>query len=67
MKFQYSGKAAAAMMLAFAILAGCKSKEDAAIDKAKQQATATGQPQPAVDFLFDIVTSAPGQHVFNTS
>jgi len=42
MKFQYSGKAAAAMMLAFVMLAGCKSKEDAAIDKAKQQAAATG-------------------------
>jgi hypothetical protein len=48
MKFQYSGKAAAAMMLAFAMLTGCKSKEDAAIDKAKQQAAATGQAQQVV-------------------
>ena len=68
MKFQYSGKAAAAMMLAFAILAGCKSKEDAAIDKAKQQATATGQPQQVVstDKNGNVTTTtvqppAPGQ------
>jgi hypothetical protein len=68
MKFQYSGKAASAMMLAFAILAGCKSKEDAAIDKAKQQATATGQPQQVVstDKNGNVTTTtvqppAPGQ------
>jgi hypothetical protein len=48
MNFQYSGKIAAAMMLALVMLAGCKSKEDAAIDKAKQQAAATGQAQQVV-------------------
>ena len=34
-----------AMALAVALLAGCKSKEDAAIDTAKKQAAATGQAQ----------------------
>src|SRR5437764_13145722 len=48
MKFQYPKKAAAAMMLAFVMFAGCKSKEDAALDKAKQQAAATGKPQQVV-------------------
>ena len=48
MNIQYSGKTAVAMMLALAMLAGCKSKEDAAIDKAKQQAAATGQAQQVV-------------------
>ncbi len=48
MIFQDSRKVAVAMMLAFVMLAGCKSKEDAAIDKAKQQAAATGQPQQVV-------------------
>jgi hypothetical protein len=48
MNFQYSGKTAAAMMLALVMLAGCKSKEDAAIEKAKQQAAATGQAQQVV-------------------
>ena len=68
MKFQYSGKAAAAMMLAFVMLAGCKSKEDAAIDKAKQQAAATGQAQQVVstDKNGNVTTTtvqppAPGQ------
>ena len=36
------------MMLALVMLAGCKSKQDAAIDKAKQQAAATGQAQQVV-------------------
>ena len=36
------------MMLAFVMLTGCKSKDDAAIDKAKQQAAATGQAQQVV-------------------
>ncbi|WP_229739057.1 hypothetical protein [Edaphobacter dinghuensis] len=36
------------MALAVALLAGCKSKEDAAIDAAKKQAAATGQPQQVV-------------------
>jgi hypothetical protein len=68
MKVQYSGKAAAALMLAFVILTGCKSKENAAIDKAKQQATATGQPQQVVstDKNGNVTTTtvqppAPGQ------
>ncbi len=37
-----------AMALALALLAGCKSKEDAAIDAAKKQAAATGQAQQVV-------------------
>jgi hypothetical protein len=68
MRFQYLGKAAAAMMLAMVMLAGCKSKEDAAIDKAKQQAAATGQPQQVVstDKNGNVTTTtvqppAPGQ------
>jgi hypothetical protein len=36
------------MMLAMAMLAGCKSKEDAALDAAKKQAAATGQAQQVV-------------------
>ena len=68
MTFQYSGKTAAAMMLALAMLAGCKSKEDAAVDKAKQQAAASGQPQQVVstDKNGNVTTTtvqppAPGQ------
>jgi hypothetical protein len=68
MIFQYSGKTAAAMMLALAMLAGCKSKEDAAVDKAKQQAAASGQPQQIVstDKNGNVTTTtvqppAPGQ------
>src|ERR1700730_10549388 len=68
MKFQYSGKATAAMMLAFVMLTGCKSEEDAAIDKAKQQAAATGQAQQVVstDKNGNVTTTtvqppAPGQ------
>jgi hypothetical protein len=38
----------AAMILATAFLAGCRSKEDAAIDAAKKQAAATGQAQQVV-------------------
>ena len=49
MTFKYSGKIAlATTMLTLAMLAGCKSKEDAAIEKAKQQAAATGQAQQVV-------------------
>ena len=49
MTFKYSGKLAlATTMLTLAILAGCKSKEDAAVEKAKQQAAATGQAQQVV-------------------
>jgi len=68
MKFQHSGQAVAAMMLAFVMLAGCKSKEDAAIEKAKQQAAATGQAQQVVstDKNGNVTTTtvqppAPGQ------
>jgi hypothetical protein len=48
MNFQYSGRIAAVMMLALVMLAGCKSREDAAIDTAKKQAAATGQAQQVV-------------------
>jgi len=68
MNFQDLRKVAVAMMLAFVMLAGCKSKEDAAIDKAKQQAAATGQPQQVVstDKNGNVTTTtvqppAPGQ------
>src|SRR5438270_1223267 len=68
MNFQYSGKTAATMMLALAMLAGCKSKEDAAIDKARQQAASTGKPQQVVstDKNGNVTTTtvqppAPGQ------
>src|ERR1700733_14636036 len=68
MIFKYPGKIAATMALAFAMLAGCKSKEDAAIDKAKQQAAATGQAQQVVstDKNGNVTTTtvqppAPGQ------
>ena len=40
--------AAAGMVFALAILAGCRSKQDEAIDKAKKQAAATGQAQTVV-------------------
>ena len=48
MIFQHSGKTAAMLTLAMILLVGCKSKEDAAIDSAKQQAAATGQAQQVV-------------------
>src|SRR5437763_5881108 len=67
-KFQYPKKAAAAMILVFAMLAGCRSKEDAALDKAKQQAAATGKAQQVVstDKNGNVTTTtvqppAPGQ------
>ena len=41
-------KATSALMLSFALLAGCKSKQDEAIEQAKKQAAATGQPQQVV-------------------
>jgi hypothetical protein len=41
-------KSVAALTLALALFGGCKSKQDAAIDQAKQQAAATGQPQQVV-------------------
>ncbi|MBS1820734.1 MAG: hypothetical protein JST61_01965 [Acidobacteria bacterium] len=62
-------KPAAAMMLALAIFAGCKSKQDQAIDDAKKQAAATGQAQQvvSVDKSGNTVTTtvqppAPGQN-----
>lgn len=48
MTFSYSRKFVIGAALSLVMLAGCKSKEDAAIDKAKQQAAATGQPQQVV-------------------
>ena len=56
------------MMLAVVMLAGCKSKQDAAIDQAKKQAAATGQAQQVVstDSNGNVTTTtvqppAPGQ------
>jgi hypothetical protein len=51
MIFQRAGKAgktAAIATLAMMLLAGCQSKQDAAIDAAKKQAAATGQAQQVV-------------------
>ncbi len=69
MIFQFPGKAAAATMaLALVLAVGCKSKQDTAIDTAKQQAAATGQPQQVVstDKNGNVTTTtvqppAPGQ------
>jgi hypothetical protein len=69
MIFQYSRKTGAAtMMLAFVMLAGCKSKQDTAIDAAKKQAASTGQAQQVVstDKNGNVTTTtvqppAPGQ------
>src|ERR1700734_583595 len=41
-------KSAAGMFFALAILVGCQSKQDAAIEQAKKQAAATGQAQQVV-------------------
>jgi hypothetical protein len=38
----------AAMALAITLLSGCESKQNAAIDQAKKQAVATGQPQQVI-------------------
>jgi hypothetical protein len=68
MNFQYLGKAAAIMAMTVVMLAGCKSKQDAALDAAKQQAAATGQAQQVVstDKNGNVTTTtvqppAPGQ------
>jgi len=69
MIFQFPGKAVAATMALVLVMAvGCKSKQDAAIDTAKQQAAATGQPQQVVstDKNGNVTTTtvqppAPGQ------
>jgi hypothetical protein len=62
-------KSVAAMALIAVLCCGCKSKQDAAIDQAKQQAAATGQPQQVVSVDKDGKTTtttvqppaAPGQ------
>lgn len=61
-------KCAGSLALAVTLLAGCKSKEDAAIDAAKKQAAATGQAQQvvSVDKKGNVTTvtvqpPAPGQ------
>jgi hypothetical protein len=68
MIFQHPGKAVATITLALVMLAGCKSKQDAALATAKQQAAATGQAQQVVstDKNGNITTTtvqppAPGQ------
>ena len=68
MIIQGSGKTIVAMTFALALLAGCKSKENAAIDTAKKQAAATGQAQQVVstDKSGNVTTTtvqppAPGQ------
>jgi hypothetical protein len=60
--------AAVTIALAFVVLAGCQSKQDAAIDQAKKQAAATGQAQQVVstDKNGNVTTTtvqppAPGQ------
>ncbi|MGD0442489.1 MAG: hypothetical protein ABSA39_01005 [Edaphobacter sp.] len=46
---QFPGKIfAATSLMVFVMLAGCQSKQDAAIDQAKKQAAATGQAQQVV-------------------
>jgi hypothetical protein len=68
MTFQNAGKIASATVLALVMLSGCKSKKDAALDQAKQQAAATGQAQQVVstDNNGNVTTTtvqppAPGQ------
>jgi hypothetical protein len=60
--------AAALLVLSMLALSGCQSKQDKAVDAAKQQAIATGQPQQvvSVDRSGNTITSivrppAPGQ------
>jgi hypothetical protein len=59
---------ASSVLLALALMAGCKSKLDQAMDDAKKQAAATGQPQQVVSVDKDgntttttIQPPAPGQ------
>lgn len=47
-KNQPTIRLAGGLLLAMALMAGCKSKLDQAIDSAKKQAAATGQPQQVV-------------------
>jgi hypothetical protein len=62
------GKSLAVIVLALAMLGGCQSKQDAAIENAKKQAAATGQAQQVVstDKNGNVTTTtvqppAPGQ------
>lgn len=48
MKFESMKRSVGVMALAIFMLVGCKSKDEAAIEAAKQQAVATGQPQQVV-------------------
>jgi len=64
------GTAMLVILMAAAVLAGCKSKQEQAVDQAKQQATATGQPQQVVSVDKNGTTTttvvqppAPGQKV----
>jgi len=41
-------QSAAALAIAFTLFTGCQSKQDAALDQARKQAVATGQPQQVV-------------------
>jgi hypothetical protein len=68
MNFKYANKLAGPLVLALVMLGGCKSKQDAALDQAKQQAAATGQAQQVVstDGNGNVTTTtvqppAPGQ------
>ena len=69
MTLRFPGKIfLATSLIAFAMLAGCQSKQDAAIDQAKKQAAATGQAQQVVstDKNGNVTTTtvqppAPGQ------
>lgn len=46
--FLRSRRTMSTLLLGFALLLGCKSKQDAALEQAKQQANKTGQPQQVV-------------------
>src|ERR1700743_212248 len=68
MNFKYANKIGGSLVLGLVMLGGCKSKQDAAVDQAKKQAAATGQPQQVVsnDGNGNITTTtvqppAPGQ------
>jgi hypothetical protein len=50
-------KAGCALVFASALATGCKSKQDAAIEQAKQQAAATGQAQQVVTVAKDGTTT----------
>lgn len=49
MKLSHPGRFVAAITLGLLVLAGCQSKQDAAIEAAKKQAAATGQAQQVVN------------------